>query len=118
MTFWALIRAEFHAVFTNKAILTTVFGGVFLYSFLYPLPYAHQTPLEQTIVVVNLDGSSLSHQLERMVDATPQVHIRQRVYSVAEARQKIIDGEVSGFLVILARKVGSESYILFLYYTF
>ena len=100
MTFWQLLKAELRAIFTDKAILTTVFGGVLLYSFLYPLPYSNQTPREQAIVVVNLDGSQMSRKLERMVDATPEVAIHQRAFSIEEARDKVINGEVSGLLVI------------------
>ncbi len=100
MTFWQLIKAELQAIFTNKAVLSTVFGGVLLYSFLYPLPYSQQTPREQAIVVVNLDGSQLSRGLERMVDATPHVNIVRRAFSVHEATSLIVNGSVSGLLVI------------------
>ncbi len=71
MTLWQLIKAELKAVLTNPVVTLTVFGGVVFYSFLYPLPYAQQTPREQTIAIVNLDGSQTSLKLERMVDATP-----------------------------------------------
>lgn len=100
MSFFELIRHELRALFTNPAILLTVFGGVVFYSFLYPLPYANQIPREQRIVVANLDGSQLSRRLERMVDATPQVHIVKRTYSVEEARRIFMEQSMAGVLVI------------------
>lgn len=100
MNLFELIKKELHAIFTNPAILLTVFGGVIFYSFLYPLPYAEQTPTEQKISVVNLDKSQTSYQLERMVDATQQITIVARAHSIKEAKQQFLDGTVRGILVI------------------
>ncbi|MZI94054.1 ABC transporter permease [Vibrio sp. CAIM 722] len=91
---------EIRALFTNSVVLLTVFGGVFFYSFLYPLPYQHQTPREQKIAVVNLDKSQASYQLERMIDATPQLHIVQRLNALKEAQQSFLDHNIAGYLVI------------------
>ncbi len=71
-----------------------------LYSFLYPLPYTKQIPRDQHVVVVNLDGSQLSRRLERMVDATPQVQLSARAYSIEEAQQIFVDQKMAGILVI------------------
>lgn len=100
MSWWDICRHEWHAVFTNQALLLTVFGGVLLYSFLYPLPYTKQIPRDQQVVVVNLDGSQLSRRLERMVDATPQVQLRARAYSLEEAQNIFVERKMAGILVI------------------
>ena len=100
MSWRSLFKFELKAIFTNPSILFTVFGGVLIYSFLYPLPYTQQLPREQQIVVVNLDKSELGRKLERMVDATPQVTVAARAESLAEARQLVNQGEVQGLLVI------------------
>ncbi|MCK6262746.1 ABC transporter permease [Vibrio sp. ZSDE26] len=100
MSFLSLLKREIRDFFANKAVILTVFGGVIFYSFLYPLPYAQQSPLEQKISVVNLDNSATSLKLERMVDATAQVRIVQRDHTIEAAKQAFIDGKVSGILVI------------------
>lgn len=100
MNWRALLKFELNAVFTNPALLFTVFGGVIIYSFLYPLPYTQQLPREQAVAVVNLDNSQLSRELERMVDATPQVKITQHAYSLDQAKRLLINGKVQGLLVI------------------
>ncbi|HHF3199015.1 ABC transporter permease [Vibrio sp. CCB-PB317] len=100
MTLWQLIKAELRAVLTNPVVTLTVFGGVVFYSFLYPLPYAQQTPREQPIAIVNLDGSQTSLKLERMVDATPQVNVVTRLHTIANAKQALLQREITGFLVI------------------
>lgn len=100
MTWWRLIRLEARAIFTHSSILLTVFGGVIFYSFLYPLPYIRQTPIEQQVAVVNLDGSQFSRRLERMVDATPQVRLSVRADSLAEAKETMLRQKLAGILVI------------------
>lgn len=100
MTLLEHIKLELKAVLTNPVVVLTVFGGVIFYSFLYPLPYSQQTPREQPISVVNLDQSQTSFQLERMVDATPNVQVVQRDHTIEQAKQAFINGEITGFLVI------------------
>ncbi|USD62044.1 ABC transporter permease [Vibrio sp. SCSIO 43140] len=100
MTLLEHIKLELKAVLTNPVVVLTVFGGVIFYSFLYPLPYSQQTPREQPISVVNLDQSQTSFQLERMVDATPNVHVVKRDHTIEQAKQAFINGDITGFLVI------------------
>lgn len=100
MSWWQVFLCELKTIYTNKTLLLTVFGGVVMYSFLYPLPYSQQLPREQSIVVVNLDNSSTSRKLERMVDATPQVTITQHAYSLEDAKQLFNHGDVHGILLI------------------
>lgn len=100
MSWRDICRHEWRAIFTNPAILLTVFGGVLLYSFLYPLPYAQQVPRDQEVVVVNLDNSQFSRRLERMVDATPQVRLCRRAYSLEEAQKVMVEQKLAGILVI------------------
>ncbi|MBW2682449.1 MAG: ABC transporter permease [Deltaproteobacteria bacterium] len=102
MSFLQLFKSELRAVFTNPALLLTVFGGVLFYSFLYPLPYAKQLPREQKVTVVNLDGSQLSRRLERMVNATPQVEIVNQAHSLAQAKEQMLKDKLAGILVIPA----------------
>ncbi len=91
---------ELRAIVKHPAIVLTVFGGTLFYSFLYPLPYANQVAQEQTVAVVNLDKSQTSYQLERMVDATPQVAITHRVHAIEDAKSLFLSHQVSGILVI------------------
>lgn len=100
MRFALLLKAELKALLTNPVVVLTVFGGVLFYSFLYPLPYSHQTPREQKISVVNLDMSQTSFKFERMVDATPQINIVQRDHTIAAAQQAFLADKISGILVI------------------
>ncbi|WPC72792.1 ABC transporter permease [Vibrio porteresiae] len=96
----SVLMQEWRALTRNAVVVLTVFGGVFFYSYLYPLPYAHQIPLKQPIAVVNLDRSAISYQLERMVDATPQLAVMTRMETIADAKQAFLAQRITGFLVI------------------
>lgn len=93
-------KHELKALLSNPVVLLTVIGGPLLYSVLYPLPYLNQTPTEQQVSVVNLDPGKLSYELERWVDATPQVQIERRAFTIEEAKEQFLKGEVEGILVI------------------
>lgn len=100
MSWNKLIIHELNAIFTNLPLLLTVFGGVVLYSFLYPLPYLNQIPEKQNIAVINLDQSQLSRTIVRMANATPQINITQNVFTITEAKNLVINNKITGFLVI------------------
>ncbi len=100
MIWQQLLILELKAIFTDRALLLTVFGGVIFYSFLYPLPYSNQLPRNQAVVVVDLDNSSISRKLIRMVDATPEVQVKRYSYSLIEAQQSIVEDGLAGMLVI------------------
>lgn len=100
MKWQQLLRLELKSIFTDRAIMLTVFGGVIFYSFLYPLPYSQQVPRDQKIVVVDLDRSGISRQLIRMVDATPEVQINRFASNLMDAQRAIVENGLAGMLVI------------------
>jgi ABC-2 type transport system permease protein len=100
MSWQQLFMLELKAIFSDRALLLTVFGGVIFYSFLYPLPYSQQLPRDQQVVIVDLDSSALSRRLIRMVNATPEVHVNRYASSIAEAQQAIIEDGLAGMMVI------------------
>ena len=100
MSFWQLVSAELKAIVADKAIAVTLFGGVLFYSVLYPLPYLHQVPTEQQLVVVDLDRSSLSRRLIRHADASAKISVIGQVTSISQAQSWIESGRAHGLLVI------------------
>jgi ABC-2 type transport system permease protein len=98
--FLTLLRAEARAIFTDKVIMLTVFGGVILYSFLYPLPYSRQVPRDSDIAVVDLDRSTVSRQLVRWLDATPEIEVTTTLGSIEDAQGMVTRREIAGFVVI------------------
>lgn len=54
------------------------------------------------VAVVDLDRSSLSRQVVRMLDATPDVEVSARADSLPEARSLILSGRARGALLLPA----------------
>lgn len=100
MTWQQLFILELKSIFSDRALILTVFGGVIFYSFLYPLPYSQQLPRDQKIVVVDLDKSAISRKLIRLVDATPEVQINRFASNIIDAQQAIVEDGLTGMLVI------------------
>jgi ABC-2 type transport system permease protein len=100
MSWRLLFSLECRHIIRNQALLLTVIGGLLLYAFLYPRPYLKQTPHNQRIAVINADGSQLSRQLERMVNASSLLTIESHAYSIKEAQQMLMEREIGGLLVI------------------
>jgi len=75
MSFFEVLKFEFKNIFTNIPIVLTIIGGVLLYSFFYPQPYANEIVKTLKISVVDLDKSELSKKLIFSLNATPQLNI-------------------------------------------
>ena len=54
---------EWRALYRDTTVMMVLLGGVLFYAFLYPLPYRHNVPGEQPVVVVNRDHSALAREL-------------------------------------------------------
>jgi len=98
--FLALVVLEVKSIFADRSILLTMFGGIIMYSILYPLPYSQQVSRDAEIVVIDYDRSSMSRELIRMVNASPDTRISGQVDSVQAAEVLIVAGDVKGFLII------------------
>ncbi|MFT5881287.1 MAG: ABC-2 type transport system permease protein [Moritella sp.] len=98
--FLEIVLLEIKSIFGDKSILLTMFGGIIAYSIIYPLPYLNQVTRDVEIVVIDYDRSSLSRELIRMVNASPDTNIVGLVDSSAEAESLIMRGEVKGLFVI------------------
>lgn len=100
-----LLRAwgrEWRHLYRDSTVMMVLLGGVLFYAFLYPLPYRHNVPGEQPVVVVNRDHSALARELTRRVDATPEARVVARLGDEDQARDWIAAGRAHGLLVIPA----------------
>lgn len=78
----------------------TVFIAAIGYALLYPLPYQNQLPQNIDFGVVDLDASSASRELIRMIDATPQVDVTLCMTSEIKAKRMLEQQKIRGYLVI------------------
>ncbi|MER3384088.1 ABC transporter permease [Pectobacterium aroidearum] len=100
LTLATLIRFELRSLLRDPTLLLTLFGGILLYSFLYPRPYLAQTPRELPVVLVDEDGTQLSRRLAFMADSTPEVRLVAQRNTLDEAKALLLHGEAKGILYI------------------
>ena len=100
--FGAAIREAFRRIFADRAAVTTLIGAAVLYSFYYPSPYREERASHLSIVIVDLDRSSMSRDLVRKVLAVRAVLPAASVESLEEARELVARGDAHGILFITA----------------
>ncbi|MDF1883375.1 ABC transporter permease [Sulfurimonas sp. SAG-AH-194-C21] len=102
MKFFDVFSAEAKLIFSDVAIVLTIIGGVLLYSFLYPQPYAKQSVSSLTVSVVDLDRSDVSRQIIYELNATPQVDVLRVDVSKRDALEALEHTQVKAIVVVPA----------------
>ena len=102
MSFAAAFRATWATVLTSRTLLSTMLLAVVLYAFYYPAPYSQEVAQQLPVVLVDEDGSALSRELVRNLEATRAVIVAEHAPSVAEAQAQLRAGKVDG-VVLIAR---------------
>jgi len=100
MSYFKLLKEEFIAILRDKDILLTIFGGVLLYSFLYPQPYLKESVTALPVAVVDYDRSDLSRKISYMLDASPQIAVDSSYLSEKEAKEAIINNTMTAMIII------------------
>ena len=100
MSFSQTFLRELKLVFTDVAIVLTIIGGVILYSFLYPQPYAKESVSGLSISVVNLDKSEISRDIIFKLNSAPQIDVVRQDNSLKDAQEALIEGKIKGIVLI------------------
>lgn len=102
MSFAAAFRATWATVLTSRTLLSTMLLAVVLYAFYYPAPYSQEVAQQLPVVLVDEDGSALSRELVRNLEATRAVIVVDHAPSVVEAQARLRAGKADG-VVLIAR---------------
>ena len=100
MNFLYVFKSELKEIFTDVAIVLTIIGGVLLYSFLYPQPYAKEVVSKIQIGVVDLDRSDTSRDIIFNLNATPQLDVFKTYTNETEAKKSLLYGDIKAIVVI------------------
>jgi len=100
LTFFDILKQESRLIFKDAAIVLTILGGVVLYAFLYPQPYAKQSVSSLATAVVDYDKSDISRTMIFSLDATPQIEITRQDLSEQAAKEALVRGEIKAIIVI------------------
>jgi ABC-2 type transport system permease protein len=102
LNFVNTFKNEVKLTFTDMAIVLTIIGGVILYSFLYPQPYAKQSVNSLAISIVDYDKSDVSRDIIFNLNATAQIVVSREDLSEKEAKQALIENKIKAIVVIPA----------------
>ena len=98
--FWLVFGREVEWLRRRWFLLAvTVIGPLFLMALLTGV-FSAGLATRLPIAVLDLDNSDLSRSVIRMVDATPDTAVTQRVSDLAEGRAMILRGDVYGLLLL------------------
>ncbi len=110
MTYQADPPAGFRQIFVREVRLIVARPGLMFMLAPFPLllfaalaiAFHLAVPRDLPIAVVDQDNSTLSRQLVRLVDATPEAEVTARVGTLAEGRRLLIDGQAYAVVLIPA----------------
>ena len=98
--FLLICRSELLHIMKDQGVVLFVFLVPLLYPLLYAYIYNNETVSEVPVAVIDRQGSALSRQFTRMIDATSEVKLVASCMSVAEAERLNKRGEIYAFVVI------------------
>lgn len=95
-----IIIDEFDTFRKESGAMLIMIIGVVAYSIFYMLPYSTEIIKEAPIAVVDFDGTKMSHEFIRNLNATDSVDIVSRPVSIDEAKHQFYKGDIKGYIVV------------------
>lgn len=98
--FWLAYWQSLLAIVKDINILLLVVIGPIIYSIYYPFPYSTEVVREIPVAIADLDRSSLSRELIRLADASPDIDVINVFTTPDELKQALWNGDIEGGLII------------------
>ena len=102
MTPWRAFMATVGSALRDRGLVFMFVAAVPIYSFFYPLPYATQSVRNVALVVVDLDGSPMSRDIESRLSAVAAVRISGSASTIDEASGALASGQIAGIVLVPA----------------
>jgi ABC-2 type transport system permease protein len=93
-------REEFRDIRRDNGAILILVGALMIYPIIYSIAYQNEVVRELKTTIVDLDRTTTSHQLIRMLEGAEQIEIAQSANSLDEARHDFFEGESGGIVVI------------------
>ena len=97
---WFSFVDELKTISKDKGALLILFFAVLTYPLIYSLAYKNNVVRNIPVTIVDLDKTTSSRQMVRMIGATKEMTVAQEVGSMPEARQLFWDGNSKGVILI------------------
>ena len=93
-------RDEIRAIRKDSGAILILVGALMIYPLVYAIAYKNEVVRELKITIVDMDRTSTSRQLIKMLNGAEQIDICNEANSLDEARTNFFDGKSSGIMVI------------------
>ena len=91
---------EYQSIIRSFSILLVMGGGVFVYGLLYNYMYSPNVLREVPIMVVDESHTPLSRHYIRLLDASPQVFVKEVVSNIPQALEQLKKGMTMGIIYL------------------
>ncbi|WP_158969193.1 ABC transporter permease [Paraglaciecola sp. L3A3] len=98
--FWRSYWCSLVAIIKDRNVLLLVLIGPIVYSIYYPFPYSPEVVRNIPVAIADLDHTSLSRELIRLANASPDIKVTRVVNDTREIKQALWDGDIQGGLII------------------
>ncbi|AZQ84383.1 ABC transporter permease [Colwellia sp. Arc7-635] len=88
------------AIVKDRNVLLLIFIGPIVYSIYYPFPYSPEQVREIPVAIVDLDHTSLSRELVRLAQASPDIKVIGLMDDVSSLEKALRDGDIDGGMII------------------
>src|SRR5258707_928858 len=96
----AVFRDELRRIFALRPVFSVLIVGSAFYAVFYPQPYLNEALRNVPIAVVDADGTTLSRELARRVDATADIAVTMVLPDLVSAEREVYAHRISGILAI------------------
>lgn len=91
---------EYRSIIRSLSIVLVMGGGVFVYGLLYNYMYSPNVLREVPIMVVDESHTPLSRHYIRLLDASPQVLVKEVVSNIPQAQEQLKKGKIMGIICL------------------
>src|SRR5258705_4465539 len=95
-----VFRDEFRRVFALRPVFSVLVVGSAFYAVFYPQPYLNEAVRDVPIAIVDGDGTSVSRELARRIDATSDIAVTLVLPDLVSAQREVYARKIFGILVI------------------
>lgn len=93
-------REEFKDIRRDSGAILILIGALMIYPIIYSIAYKNEIVRELKTTIVDLDRTTTSHQLIKMLEGAEQIEIDHVAVSLDEAKDDFYEGNSGGIVVI------------------
>jgi len=97
---WFSFVDELKTIFKDQGAMLILLLAVFAYPLVYSVAYKNNVVRDIPVSIVDMDNTSTSRQVIRMIDATKEISVAQKVNSLNDAKKLFWDGDSKGIILV------------------